>query len=250
MGKPAVVILAAGMGKRMKSDKAKVLHEIFGKPMIMYVVETAKKVAGNDVVLVIGNQAEKVRNIVSENHTVIFALQKDQLGTGHAVSCALPYLPDHTKDVIILCGDVPLLTFETVTRLLKDHIIANRDISLLAVTIKNPKGYGRVLFDEKMNVSGIVEEADASAEQKRIKTINTGIYCVKKEILFDSLNKIKSNNVQGEFYLTDIIELGYREGKVVGVLIGDDSDEIVGVNTIHDLMMVENILRNRVRNKS
>ena len=92
MGKPAVVILAAGMGKRMKSDKAKVLHEIFGKPMIMYVVETAKKVAGNDVVLVIGNQAEKVRKIVSENHTVIFALQKEQLGTGHAVSCALPYL--------------------------------------------------------------------------------------------------------------------------------------------------------------
>jgi len=250
MGKPAVVILAAGMGKRMKSDKAKVLHEILGKPMIMYVVETAKKVAGNDVVLVIGNQAEKVRNIVSENHTVIFALQKDQLGTGHAVSCALPYLPDHTKDVIILCGDVPLITFETVTRLLKDHVIANRDISVLAVTNKNPKGYGRVLFDEKMNVSGIVEEADASAEQKRIKTINTGIYCVKKDILFDLLNKIKSNNVQGEFYLTDIIELGYREGRGVGVLIGDDSKEIVGVNTIHDLMMVENILRNRVRNKS
>ena len=250
MGKPVVVILAAGMGKRMKSEKAKVLHEIFGKPMIMYVVETAKKVAGNDVVLVIGNQAQEVRNIVSENHTVIFALQKDQLGTGHAVSCALPYLPDHTKDVIILCGDVPLLTFETVTRLLKDHVLAKRDISVLAVNIKNPKGYGRVLFDEKMNVSGIVEEGDASAEQKRIKTINTGIYCVKKEILFDSLNKIKSNNVQGEFYLTDIIELGYREGKIVGVLIGDDSEEIVGVNTIHDLMMVENILRNRARNKS
>ena len=250
MGKPAIIILAAGMGKRMKSDKAKVLHEIFGKPMIMYVVETAKKVAGNDVVLVIGNQAEKVRKIVSENANVIFALQKDQLGTGHAVSCAFPYLPDHTKDVIILCGDVPLITFETVMWLLKDHIIANRDISLLAVTIENPKGYGRVLFDEKMNVSGIVEEADASAEQKRIKTINTGIYCVKKEILFDSLKKIKSNNVQGEFYLTDIIELGYREGKVVGVLIGDDSEEVVGVNTTHDLMMIENILRNRVRNKS
>jgi UDP-N-acetylglucosamine diphosphorylase/glucosamine-1-phosphate N-acetyltransferase len=250
MEKQAVVILAAGMGKRMKSDKAKVLHEILGKPMIMYVVETAKKVAGNDVVLVVGNQAEKVRKIVSENHTVIFALQQDQLGTGHAVSCALPYLPDHTKNVIILCGDVPLLTFETVNRLLKDHILANRDISLLAVSINNPKGYGRVLFDEKMNVSGIVEEADASSEQKSIKTINTGIYCVKKEILFDSLNKIKSNNVQGEFYLTDIIELGYREGKVVGVLIGDDSEEIVGVNTKNDLMRVENILHNRVRNKS
>jgi len=250
MGKPAIVILAAGMGKRMKSDKAKVLHEIFGKPMIMYVVETAKKIAGNDVILVIGHQDDKVRKVVSEDANVIFALQKDQLGTGHAVSCALPYLPDHTQEVIILCGDVPLLTFETVMRLLKDHIMAKRDISLLAVKINNPKGYGRVLFDEKMNVSGIVEEADASAKQKSIKTINTGIYCVKKEILFDSLKKIKSDNVQGEFYLTDVVELGYREGKVVGVLIGDDSEETVGVNTIHDLMTVENILHNRVRNKS
>ncbi len=250
MGKPAIIILAAGMGKRMKSDKAKVLHEIFGKPMIMYVVETAKKIAGNDVILVIGHQDDKVRKVVSEDANVIFALQKDQLGTGHAVSCALPYLPDHTQEVIILCGDVPLLTFETVMRLLKDHIMAKRDISLLAVKINNPKGYGRVLFDEKMNVSGIVEEADASAKQKSIKTINTGIYCVKKEILFDSLKKIKSDNVQGEFYLTDVVELGYREGKVVGVLIGDDSEETVGVNTIHDLMTVENILHNRVRNKS
>ena len=250
MGKPAIIILAAGMGKRMKSDKAKVLHEIFGKPMIMYVVETAKKIAGNDVVLVIGHQDDKVRKVVSEDANVIFALQKDQLGTGHAVSCALPYLPDHTQEVIILCGDVPLLTFETVMRLFKDHIMAKRDISLLAVKINNPKGYGRVLFDEKMNVSGIVEEADASAKQKSIKTINTGIYCVKKEILFDSLKKIKSDNVQGEFYLTDVVELGYREGKVVGVLIGDDSEETVGVNTIHDLMTVENILHSRVRNKS
>jgi len=250
MGKPVIVILAAGMGKRMKSDKAKVLHEIFGKPMIMYVVETAKKIAGNDVILVIGHQDDKVRKVVSEDANVIFALQKDQLGTGHAVSCALPYLPDHTQEVIILCGDVPLLTFETVMRLFKDHIMAKRDISLLAVKINNPKGYGRVLFDEKMNVSGIVEEADASAKQKSIKTINTGIYCVKKEILFDSLKKIKSDNVQGEFYLTDVVELGYREGKVVGVLIGDDSEETVGVNTIHDLMTVENILHNRVRNKS
>ena len=250
MGKPAIIILAAGMGKRMKSGKAKVLHEIFGKPMIMYVVETAKKIAGNDVILVIGHQDDKVRKVVSEDANVIFALQKDQLGTGHAVSCALPYLPDHTQEVIILCGDVPLLTFETVMRLFKDHIMAKRDISLLAVKINNPKGYGRVLFDEKMNVSGIVEEADASAKQKSIKTINTGIYCVKKEILFDSLKKIKSDNVQGEFYLTDVVELGYREGKVVGVLIGDDSEETVGVNTIHDLMTVENILHSRVRNKS
>lgn len=246
----AVVILAAGMGKRMKSGKAKVLHEILGKPMIIYVVETANRIAGNNVVLVIGNQADKVREVVSESAEVIFALQKDQLGTGHAVSCALPYLPDHTQEVVVLCGDVPLLTFETVMRLIKDHVKAKRDISLLAVEIDNPKGYGRVLFDKNRNVSGIVEEADASAEQKRIKTINTGIYCIKKEFLFDSLQKVKSDNVQGEFYLTDIVKIGYREGKVVGVIIGGDGEETIGVNNRHDLMTVENIMRNRLRNIS
>lgn len=248
--KQAVVILAAGMGKRMKSGRAKVLHEILGKPMIMYVVETANRIAGNNVVLVIGNQADKVREMVSESAEVIFALQKDQLGTGHAVSCALPYLPDHTQEVVVLCGDVPLLTFGTVMRLIKDHVKAKRDISLLAVEIDNPKGYGRVLFDKNRNVSGIVEEADASAEQKRIKTINTGIYCIKKEFLFDSLQKVKSDNVQGEFYLTDIIKIGYREGKVVGVIIGGDGEETIGVNNRHDLMTVENIMRNRLRNIS
>ena len=248
--KQAVVILAAGMGKRMKSGRAKVLHEILGKPMIMYVVETANRIAGNNVVLVIGNQADKVREMVSESAEVIFALQKDQLGTGHAVSCALPYLPDHTQEVVVLCGDVPLLTFETVMRLIKDHVKAKRDISLLAVEIDNPKGYGRVLFDKNRNVSGIVEEADASAEQKRIKTINTGIYCIKKEFLFDSLQKVKSDNVQGEFYLTDIVKIGYREGKVVGVIIGGDGEETIGVNNRHDLMTVENIMRNRLRNIS
>lgn len=205
--KQAIVILAAGLGKRMKSGKAKVLHEILGKSMIMYVVETANRIAGNNVVLVIGNQADKVREMVSESAEVIFALQKDQLGTGHAVSCALPYLPDNTQEVVVLCGDVPLLTFETVMRLIKDHVKAKRDISLLAVEIDNPKGYGRVLFDKNRNVSEIVEEADASAEQKRIKTINTGIYCIKKEFLFDSLQKVKSDNVQGEFYLTDIVKI-------------------------------------------
>ncbi len=248
--KQAVVILAAGMGKRMKSGRAKVLHEILGKPMIMYVVETANRIAGNNVVLVIGNQADKVREMVSESAEVIFALQKNQLGTGHAVSCALPYLPDHTQEVVVLCGDVPLLTFETVMRLIKDHVKAKRDISLLAVEIDNPKGYGRVLFDKNRNVSGIIEEADASAEQKRIKTINTGIYCIKKEFLFDSLQKVKSDNVQGEFYLTDIVKIGYREGKVVGVIIGGDGEETIGVNNRHDLMTVENIMRNRLRNIS
>ena len=176
----AAVILAAGMGTRMKSSKAKVLHEIIGRPMVMYVVETAKKVVGNNVVLVVGNQADKIKKIVSEKTDVIFAIQERQLGTGHAVLCAQSYVPAHTDQVVILCGDVPLITPNTIKRLIDDHIKEMRDISILAVEIDNTKGYGRILLDENRNVRGIVEEADATEEQKSIKMINTGTYCVKK----------------------------------------------------------------------
>ena len=246
----AVIILAAGLGTRMKSSKAKVLHEILGKPMVMYVVEVAKKIAGDNVVLVIGNQAEKVRKVVSEQTDALFALQEEQLGTGHAVMCAIPQVPDHVREVVILCGDVPLLTEKTLTGFLEDHVKAERDISLLAVEIENPKGYGRLLIDENKQLTGIVEEADASAEQKELKIINAGIYCIKKEILFDSLNKITSDNVKGEFYLTDIVEIGYRNKSTMGVLVGDDWKETVGVNTKQDLMTAENIMRDRMRNMS
>ncbi|MBU4185346.1 MAG: NTP transferase domain-containing protein [Desulfobacteraceae bacterium] len=242
----AAVILAAGMGTRMKSNKAKVLHEIIGRPMVMYVVETARKVVGNNVVLVIGNQADKIKKIVSERTDVIFAIQEKQLGTGHAVLCAQLYIPEHTDQVVILCGDVPLITNYTLMRLIDDHIKAMRDISILAVEIDNPKGYGRILLDEDRNVTGIVEEADATEEQKGIKTINTGIYCVKKDYLFDSLKKIKSDNVQGELYLTDIIGIGYKEGKNIGVLVGTDIEEVIGVNNREDLKKAEIIMRKRL----
>ncbi len=244
--KVAVIILAAGLGKRMKSNKAKVLHEILDKPMIMYVVETAKKVAGKNVIIVIGHQAEKVREIVSEKYETIFVLQERQLGTGHAVFCALPYLPSCIEEVIILCGDVPLLTSDTAIRFFDDHVKEKRDISILAVKIDNPTGYGRILFDEKGHVSGIVEESDANKEQKKIKTINTGTYCIRKKLLIDSIKKIKSKNVQGEIYFTDIIEIGYSKKKNVGALIGTDEKEVIGVNNSQDIDVVETIMKKRL----
>ena len=243
VNKVAVVILAAGMGTRMKSSKPKVLHEILGKPMVMYVVKTANKVAGSNVILVVGNQAEKVREALSKDDELIFVLQEKQLGTGHAVLCALPYIPEYIEQVVILCGDVPLLSSDTVMRLLDDHIRKNRDVTLLAVEVDNPEGYGRVLFDKNMNVFGIVEEADASEKQKKIKIVNTGIYSVKKKFLIDSLHKIKSDNAQGEYYLTDIIEIGYLGKKVVGAMIGTDCEEVVGVNNDKELIAAENIMR-------
>ncbi len=166
----AIIILAAGQGTRMKSDKAKVLHEIMGRAMISYVVATAAKVAGSNVILVIGHQADKVKATArAEGAEVAFAIQKQQLGTGHAVLCALPHLPDETQEVIILCGDVPLLSAETIRSLRDDHTRAARDISILAVQVDNPTGYGRILMDHDRKLVGIVEEADATPPQKEIK---------------------------------------------------------------------------------
>ena len=244
--KVAIVILAAGKGTRMKSDKAKVLHEIMGRPMISFVVETAATLAGSNVVLVIGHQAEAVKAVVARTGLdVAYAVQREQLGTGHAVLCAMPHLADDVEEVIILCGDVPLLSDKTIRSLREDHIRAGRHISILAVTVDNPTGYGRVLMDSERNLLGIVEEADATVEQKAIKIINSGIYCVKKNYLSEALQRVTSDNAQGEFYLTDIIAIGYQDGKRVGVMVSADADEIIGVNTLEDLQAAENIMHRR-----
>ncbi len=148
INKVAVIILAAGMGTRMKSDKAKVLHEITDQPMISYVVETAKKIAGDSVIVVVGHQAQEVQGCLSGFDGLIFAHQDKQLGTGHAVQCALTHIPAPCEEVVILCGDVPLIRSETIFDLVEDHLENTRDISLLAVELDNPFGYGRVVLDE------------------------------------------------------------------------------------------------------
>ncbi len=243
----AVIILAAGLGKRMKSDKAKVLHEIQGRPMILYVVETARKIAGDDVVVVIGNQAQEVRAIISDTAELFFAYQDQQLGTGHAVLCALPQIPEHCDQVIILCGDVPLIQPETIAALVEDHLRARRDVSLLAVEMDNPSGYGRVLLDDNRQISAIIEEADANADQKRIKLINSGIYCIDKAFLLQALPEIRPDNAQGELYLTDIMSIGYQEKRNMGVVVGTNCQKIIGINTCQDLATVDAIMKSRAR---
>jgi len=242
-GNIAVIILAAGMGKRMKSKKAKVLHAISGKPMILYVVETARRIAENNVILVVGNQAEGVKEKVSAAIDVEYAYQDKQLGTGHAVSCAIPFLNDNIDHVLVLCGDVPLIQRVTLLTLVENHMAQDRDITILAVKTETPRGYGRILYDDNLDVSGIVEEADADASQKAIKTVNTGIYCIEKVFLKAALKKIRPDNAQGEFYLTDIIKVGYQEKKRIGVVIRNNFEEFIGINTREDLIRIEKALR-------
>ena len=249
-GNIGAIILAAGMGTRMKSDKAKVLHEIQGKPMILYVVETARKVVGDNIIVVIGNQAETVRAVVSDTAEILFAYQEQQLGTAHAVLCAMPNIPSHCDHVIILCGDVPLIQAETISELVEDHLDNGRDISLLAVEMENPYGYGRILIDDSHQLHAIIEEADATEAQKRIKLINSGIYCFNKAFLNQALPNIGSNNAQGELYLTDVISVGYKQQRKMGVMIGTNRQQILGINTCQDLEAVDAIMKSHQRNIS
>jgi UDP-N-acetylglucosamine diphosphorylase/glucosamine-1-phosphate N-acetyltransferase len=244
-----VVILAAGLGTRMKSDKAKVLHEICGSPMIEYVVGTARAVAGDNVVVVVGHQAELVRSTVCKIGATYFALQEEQLGTGHAMLCAMPHIPDDVAQVVVLCGDVPLIRPATIERLLSNHLAHERDVTLLAVAVPDPKGYGRIIMNAG-RLSAIVEEADADSEQKKIRTINTGIYAVKRSFLEKALPQLHSDNAQKEIYLTDIIGIGYKESRNIGVVLGNDSNEIIGVNSPEDLQAAEKSMRLRIREKS
>ncbi|RJQ56568.1 MAG: nucleoside-diphosphate-sugar pyrophosphorylase [Desulfobacteraceae bacterium] len=245
VGSMSVIILAAGLGTRMKSKRAKVLHPLMGRAMILYVVETARQIAGENIIVVVGHQAESVRSIVSECATVTYAYQREQRGTGHAVQTAMPHIKQSVADVVILCGDVPLLTARTIHDLIVDHRRNSRDITLLAVELENPTGYGRVVLDENGSLLKIVEEADATDAQRAIKTINSGIYCVSREALADTVQKLNPNNAQGEFYLTDIIEIGKENGKSIGVLFGKDAEEVSGVNTLSDLNSAEQILSMR-----
>lgn len=241
----AAVILAAGLGKRMKSNRAKVLHEVLQRPMILYVVDTAMAIAGDHVVVVVGHQADRVRQVVGAHAATLFAHQAEQLGTGHAVQCALPLIPDLCRQVVILCGDVPLITPQTLAALIADHRRHRRHATVLAVEVDDPTGYGRILQDADNRVIGIVEEADASAAEKALRNINTGVYCVDRDLLSSALTEIDSDNAQGEFYLTDIISIGHRENWNVGALIAADPKEFFGINSRQDLRKVERILRER-----
>ena len=242
----AAIILAAGLGTRMKSNKAKVLHEISGRPMILYVTNIAKTIFGNNVVVVVGHQADLVREVVTRESHARFALQEEQLGTGHAVQCALPVVPENVERIVILYGDVPLLRSETIARLIGDHSRAGRDLTVLAATLADPTGYGRIIRDDTDRFVGIVEEADCTPEQKQITSINTGIYCVERFFLEDALPKLTNDNAQGEFYLTDIVDIGYRQNRTMGVVTASNPEEVAGVNSLDELAHAEAIIQMRM----
>lgn len=236
------IVLAGGKGKRMESDLPKVLHPLCGKPMVFWLLEQLVVLFKERILVVVGYQKERVQSEIAQMAPISFAWQKDQLGTAHAVQCALPILFEsfpNVEHVVILCGDTPLLKANTIQKMVENHTLRRADISLLVAEMSNPYGYGRVLLDEKGHVDRIVEEADCSCEEKAIRRINTGIYVVRARHIVQLLQGIRSDNAQKEFYLTDMVKVGKAMGLSIHMDECEDPTEIQGINSKSELMRVE-----------
>lgn len=237
--KLAIVILAAGKGTRMKSETPKVLHNVSGKPMIDYVVQTAKELDAARIILVVGYKAEMIESHFSDDETLEYVLQEPQLGTGHAVLQTEKSLEDFPGDVLVLYGDVPFTSYKTLKKLLDTHHEKNAAATILTTIMLNPKRYGRVVRNPDFGVEEIVEDVDADPEQKKIKEINTGIICFRREELFQALKKIDADNNQGELYLTDTIKILKEKNLPVEAVIANDSNEVMGLDTKEKLKQAE-----------
>ena len=228
--KLAAVIMAAGIGRRMKDDRPKVLHEYAGRPMIVAVVETARAVGADPVIVVVGHKAGEIKAAIAGQH-VLFALQAQQQGTAHAVLQAAPLLEGFTGDVVVLSGDVPALTASTLERLIRRHREEGAAATLLAAELPDASGYGRVLLDDHNQLLKVVEEKDATPEEKSVNLINSGIYLFKARHLLPALSKVGNENKQSEYYLPDTLYILKEQNLPVAVEIIAGFREILGVNT-------------------
>ncbi|MEM9102326.1 MAG: bifunctional UDP-N-acetylglucosamine diphosphorylase/glucosamine-1-phosphate N-acetyltransferase GlmU [Pseudomonadota bacterium] len=230
----SVIILAAGKGSRMRSDLPKVLHQLAGKPLVSHVIDKAKKLSPEQIVIVYGHGGDTVKEVLNDD-ALIWAEQKEQLGTGHAIAQAMPHV-NLSNQVLTLYGDVPLIEEETLKQLIDCG--SGKCLGLLTVTLDNPTGYGRIIR-ENGDVQAIVEQKDASESQLSIKEVNTGILCLEGELLQDYLKKIDNNNAQGEYYLTDVIGLHTNSGQSVITVNPSSELEVEGINDRVQLASVE-----------
>lgn len=242
------VILAAGKGTRMKSDTPKVLHEIYGKTLLGYVLDNVKNITDENFVIV-GHHAEEVEDFVKTNYAnAKTVLQSPQLGTGHAVSMVCPYLESYEGLVLILCGDTPLITEETLKKFVEYHNSVNSDLTVMSTLFDDPTNYGRIIREADNTLKCIVEEKDATPEQKKVKEVNAGIYCLNWGKIKAAFSQLTSNNAQGEYYLTDIIEWGKKNNLNVNAYILEDNKEIYGINSRVNLAQATRYLTDRVLN--
>jgi len=243
----AAIVLAAGKGTRMKSRIPKVLHQIAGHSMLHYPVSVLKGLKAGKVVVVTGHGAEAVEESLSGFKGLSFVLQSEQKGTGHAVMCAAKELKGHAGDILILSGDVPLITRETIKALLKVHRRKRgTPISFISAILSDPSGYGRVVRDLDGKITGIVEDKDCTAAQRKINEINAGVYMVNAAFLLKNINRISSKNAQKEYYLPDLVKMAVEQGGHVPALTHLDPSEVMGINNRVELARANSIMRDRV----
>lgn len=240
----AAVVLAAGKGTRMKSERAKVLHEIAGRPLLFYPLQAARTAGCDKISVVVGHQGDEVAAALAEQQ-VDCVWQTEQLGTGHALLCAADKLSGFSGDLLLLCGDVPLLTAETVAQLLALHRREAAAVTVLTASLTTPQGYGRILRDGE-NVVSIVEEKDASEEQRAICEINTGTYIFDADFVFSVLPQLGKENAQGEYYLTDVVAAAAQAGRKTRALCLADCHEALGINDRLQLAEADGLMRQRI----
>jgi bifunctional UDP-N-acetylglucosamine pyrophosphorylase / glucosamine-1-phosphate N-acetyltransferase len=240
-----VLVMAAGLGTRMKSKRAKVLHELAGRPLIAHVVRTAQTLEPRTILVIVGHQAEEVEQAVlaEVGELASFAVQAQQRGTGDAVESARQQLESSGSLVLLLSGDVPLIRAETLRKFIEQHRASAAACTILGVRLENPTGYGRIIRDEQGAFEKIVEQKDASEEERQVREINSGIYCFESGDLFAALKRVEPKNQQGEYYLTDVCEILNSAGRKVEVFLHTEAREVSGVNTRAELAEFENLLR-------
>lgn len=245
MSETYAVVLAAGQGTRMKSQRHKVLHPVCGKPMIFHVLDNLRQAGVERTLVVVGMRADQVREALGEQTEYVY--QEEQLGTGHAVMQAIPRLRGFHGTTLIGYGDTPLISAETVRALLTAHAEKQAAATVLTAVLEQPAGYGRIVRDDEGRVLRIVEEKDATAEEKAITEVNSGIYCFRNDVLLRALSHLDNRNAQGEYYLTDCLAIIRGMGLPVEAFPVDNPEEILGVNDRVQLAAVERILRQRIR---
>ena len=233
----SVVIMAAGKGTRMNSDIPKVLHKLSGKTLLQHVIDTAKELNPKKIVVIIGHEAQMIRNSVESNE-ILFSYQLEQKGTGHAIMQTEEHLKDFKGQTLILSGDVPLIKKSTLLSLIEKQIDNNFEASMLTAEISNPSGYGRVIRDNN-NLKEVREHKDCDEDELLIKEINTGIYVFNNQGLFDLLPKLKNENTQSEYYLPDVLPMIVSSGGNIGLEKSNNFTEIQGVNTLEQLSILE-----------
>lgn len=238
---PAVLVLAAGEGTRMRSSMAKVLHTLRGRSMILHVVNAVRTISPQRIIIVVGHQAEAVRKEL-DGERVEFVLQRERLGTAHAVLTAEPVLEGFDGTLLVLNGDTPLITAETLRGLVSFHRRSGAAATVLSAELDDPTGYGRVIRDGGGELLRIVEHKDATAEERTVREINSGIFCFECDDLFPALRKVGRRNVQGEYYITDVMDILRREGKRTAVFRCNDTDRVIGINDIDQLRAAERMM--------